>query len=437
MSKIGIIIQREYYSKVRKKSFIIMTLLGPILIAAVFALVAFLAMANQEERKVLVLDETPFFYEQIKDLDDLKFEYLKDMKLETAKTIAEENKYYALLHIPTGTEGNIDYIERNIVLYSNETPSISVQSYIEKRLEKEFENLKLKNNGVDAAILETAKTSIDIRLNDFSGGQKDKSITEKSMLIGGISGLLIYFFIFLYGVQVMKGVIEEKTNRIVEVIISSVKPFQLMMGKIIGSAMVGLTQFLLWVLLSSSFIFVIGMLFGVDQYDPATVAQRMDAAEAAQASSKMMELQSTMSSINFPLIIAMFAFYFIGGYLLYSALFAAIGSAVDNETDTQQFMLPITIPLILAIYSGFSVVENPDGPVAFWLSMIPLTSPITMMIRLPFGVESWQIILSIVLLILGFLGTTWFAARIYRVGILMYGKKPSYKELFKWLSYKN
>jgi ABC-2 type transport system permease protein len=280
-------------------------------------------------------------------------------------------------------------------------------------------------------------------------GKESKSYTEISMVLGMFSGILIYFFIFMFGAQVMRGVIEEKTNRIVEVIISSVKPFQLMMGKIIGVGMVGLTQFLLWVVLTFGIVTVVTSSFipkNVKQSATEQIIKQNKAYSPDQIPEQVIsqnkeggvnEVMDALNSVDFPVMIGAFIFFFVFGYLLYAALFAAIGGAVDNEADTQQFMLPITVPLILAIVMAQYVIQDPDGAVSFWFSIIPFTSPVIMMIRIPFGVPIYEVILSMVLLLLGFLGTTWLAGKIYRTGILMYGKKVNYRELWKWLRYRN
>jgi ABC-2 type transport system permease protein len=270
------------------------------------------------------------------------------------------------------------------------------------------------------------------------------------MILAMFSGILIYFFIFMFGAQVMRGVIEEKTNRIIEVIISSVKPFQLMMGKITGIGLVGLTQFLLWVILTGTIVTIATSSFSMKIKPGAATEQLMpsqakgmsiqlpNAADSTKVSGEQSnEVINAIESIDFTVMIGMFLFFFVFGYLLYAALFAAVGSAVDSEADTQQFMLPLTVPLILSIVMAQYVIQEPNGPVAFWFSIIPLTSPVIMMIRIPFGVPYLQIILSMVILVAGFLGATWLAAKIYRTGILMYGKKVSYRELWKWLKYKN
>jgi ABC-2 type transport system permease protein len=300
-------------------------------------------------------------------------------------------------------------------------------------------------------LLRSIKTSVDIStLKIGEDGKESKSYTEINMVLGMFAGILIYFFIFMFGSQVMRGVIEEKTSRIVEVIISSVKPFQLMMGKIIGVGLVGLTQFLLWVVLTFGIVTVVTSTMttkGVNQSATEQIMKQQQAMNPSTAeispdqkesgADNMGGIMEAINSVNFPVMIGAFLFFFLVGYLLYAALFAAIGGAVDSEADTQQFMLPITIPLILSIIMAQFIIRDPDGPVSFWFSIFPLTSPVVMMIRIPFGVPYMEVILSMVLLLIGFLGTTWLAAKIYRTGILMYGKKVSYRELWKWLRYKN
>ena len=278
-------------------------------------------------------------------------------------------------------------------------------------------------------MLEKAKASVVVSNQIISkDGIGQKSKTELSMAIGFISGLLIYIFIFMYGTMVMRSIIEEKTNRIVEVIISSVKPFKLMMGKIIGVSLIGLTQFLLWICFTSLLFFIVQGYF-----DNIT---EIEATQETEIQSMMLEGLMYLNNINLVEILFAFLFYFLGGYLMYGSLFAAIGSAVDAEADSQQFILPVTIPLILSFILIQPIMESPDSSLAFWMSIIPLTSPIVMMVRIPFGVADWELLLSIVVLIGSFILSTKIAAKIYRTGILMYGKKINYKELWKWLRYK-
>ena len=457
MKKIFLIIQREYLTRVRKRSFVVMTILGPLLMAATIVVPVYLATRTDETKSVAVLDETGIFYEKFKDADNIKFHYLVS-DIGSAKTNFIKSGDHALLYIPK-TEVTLP---TNAILYSEKSVSINVISYIKNVMSKQIEDVKLQARlrelqtdkqvpvSVDD-ILRSIKTSVDINtLKIGPNGQESKSYTEINMVLGMFAGILIYFFIFMFGSQVMRGVIEEKTSRVVEVIISSVKPFQLMMGKIIGVGLVGLTQFLLWVVLTFGIVTVVTstmtpkdvkksateqMLIHKQALNPSAAAA-LSGQQDSSSDEGMGGVMEAINSVNFPVMIGSFIFFFLVGYLMYAALFAAIGGAVDSEADTQQFMLPITIPLILSIIMAQYIIRDPDGPVSFWFSIFPLTSPVVMMIRIPFGVPYLQVILSMVLLLLGFLGTTWLAGKIYRTGILMYGKKISYKELWKWIRYK-
>ena len=416
MHKIWLIIKREYLVRVRKKSFIIMTILGPILMAALLIVPTFLATQTQENR-IIALNEDANY--NLEDSEFIHFTTIPTSEAELLKTDFSESPFYALLYI----EGE------NFTLYSNQQISLSVSKSIERQLEQLIEHEKLKLLGIDLQILEDASTEINITTKIISeDGNTSNSQAEASMGIGFLSGILIYMFIFMYGTMVMRGVIEEKTSRIVEVIISSVKPFQLMMGKILGVALVGLTQFVLWILLTIIISTVAELAF----LDANVMATEMNSSDQSVILAQVAELTG---GINLLQIFLAFIFYFLAGYLMYSALFAAVGSAVDAEADTQQFVLPITIPLILSFVLITPIMENPDGTLAFWMSMIPFTSPVIMMVRLPFGVANWELALSIGILIASFIATTWLAGRIYRTGILMYGKKATYKEIWKWLKY--
>jgi len=452
MHKIWLIIQREYLTRVRKKSFIIMTLLTPLLMAAFMILPGLLITMSGDEETVMVLDESGLFADKLENKKDLKFIPISG-SLEQAKTVYQETDNTALLYIP---KISIDD-PKGITVYGKKNTSLQTQIRLENALEKEIENQRFIASGLDRETLNKMEANVKLNtINLSSEGEKDNNaiITSAAGVVGAV---IIYFFIFLYGVQIMRGVIEEKTNRIVEVIISSVKPFQLMMGKIMGIAAVGLTQFLLWIILSFVAVTAVSAAFGIDaapspmeQYEAGKVAAEGESVanldeetpEAAAANSDefantIQDVTKSFANLPLLLIFGCFLFYFLGGYLLYGSLFGAIGAAVDNETDTQQFMMPITIPLIISFIMSYSVVlKNPDGAVAFWMSIIPFTSPIVMMVRVPFGVPAWELALSMGLLILGFIFTTWIAARIYRVGILMYGKKINYKELSKWLFYR-
>ena len=384
--------------------------------AALLIVPTFLATQTQENRIIALNEETNYILE---DSEFMHFTTIPTSEAKLLKTDFSESPFYALLYI----DGE------NFTLYSNQQISLSVSKSIERQLEQLIEHEKLKLLGIDLQILEDASTEINITTKIISeDGNTSNSQAEASMGIGFLSGILIYMFIFMYGTMVMRGVIEEKTSRIVEVIISSVKPFQLMMGKILGVALVGLTQFVLWILLTIIISTVAELAF----LDANVMATEMNSSDQSVILAQLAELTG---GINLLQIFLAFIFYFLAGYLMYSALFAAVGSAVDAEADTQQFVLPITIPLILSFVLITPIMENPDGTLAFWMSMIPFTSPVIMMVRLPFGVANWELSLSIGILITSFIATTWLAGRIYRTGILMYGKKATYNEIWKWLKY--
>lgn len=435
-----------------------MTILGPLLMAAIMIVPVYIATMTNEIKSVSVIDETGFFYGKFKDSESIKFHYLVS-DIGSAKSSFTKSGDYALLYIPK-TELSLP---SSAILYSKSQVNMNVKSYIKNVMGKRVEELKLEAKIRDLKLSEDAKLTTDDILRSIKAsvdistikigdeGKEEKSYPEVSMVLGMFSGILIYFFIFLFGSQVMRGVIEEKTNRIIEVIISSVKPFQLMMGKIAGIGLVGLTQFLLWVILTGTIVTIATSSFSSKNKTGHTAEQLMksrtngmtamqlpNAADSTKVTSEQTnEVIAAIESIDFPVMIGMFLFFFLFGYLLYAALFAAVGSAVDSEADTQQFMVPLTVPLILSIVMAQFVIQEPNGPVAFWFSIFPFTSPVIMMIRIPFGVPYFQIILSMTLLVAGFLGTTWMAAKIYRTGILMYGKKVTYKELWKWLKYRN
>lgn len=439
MNKINLIIQREYLTRVKKKSFIIMTFLTPILFAALVIVPVVLTQTMKDEtvKIIAVSDNTGLYGDVLKDKDFIVFKSVDD-EFSTLKKEFGKRGYYAVLEIKDDliTDPNA------ISLYSKKQVNLDIQNMISRQLRNHIRETKKASYNVENIdeILEDLNTSINITSIKWGkDGKARESSVEIAMVLGIISAFVIYMFIFMYGVQVMRGVIEEKTSRIVEVIVSSVKPFQLMMGKVIGLALVGLTQFVLWVLLSSLLITVAQATFMPDM--PANQAPGMEMLNAAQASqnggsAEFAKIINSLNAINIPEVLGFFLIYFLGGYLLYAAMFAAIGSAVDNETDTQQFMLPVTIPMVFAIYVAMSAINNPHGPLAFWCSLFPLTSPVVMMVRIPFEVPLWERLLSVGLLIVSFIGMTWVASRIYRTGILMYGKKVNYKEIFKWLKYK-
>lgn len=444
MSKVSLIIKREYLTRVRKKSFIIMTILGPILMASLFVVPVLMAKYDENEvSKIQVIDESGIFKGKLQDSESMVFE-MDTMSLPVAKTIFNPEQHTAILYIPANVVNNTGAI----MLFSAKQPNINLVTSIERTIQKELESMKLKGLGINQETLDQIKTRVRVNTRTLTEQGEEETSAGLTTIVGMLGGVLIYMFIFLYGAQVMRGVIEEKTNRIVEVIISSVKPFQLMMGKIIGIALVGLTQFLLWIVLTFTISSVVSNIFIDSNQMKEQMMHRQsplgtplpegveDGATVNSDKGELAGIMNSVDSINFPLLIGAFLFYFLGGYLLYGALFAAIGAAVDGESDTQQFMLPITIPLILSFIVAQSILQNPESKIGFWFSMIPFTSPVVMMVRIPFGVAPWELILSMVLLVAGFIITTWLAARIYRTGILMYGKKVSWKELGKWLFYR-
>lgn len=455
MNKIFLVIQREYLTRVKKKSFIIMTLLAPFLMAALFVVPIWLAMGEKTVHKIAVIDDSGITGDgDLKNTTYMKYEF-PPLKLQQAKDQLHDAPYDMILWIPANFIGGTN----GVALFYKKEPGIVVLEKIKQNLEAMRGNILLSQAGINLDTLSkiTALPAIQVNTTKIEeGGKETDTSTEISFAIGFMSGFLIYIFIFLYGVQVMRGVIEEKVNRIVEVIISSVKPFQLMMGKIVGVALVGLTQFILWIIMTFVLITVAqATIFSniklndnpiVKDNPSMTLKPGMNVTNFDMGAETKQQQQlenvnvtrifSDLMSRNFVLLISVFIFYFLGGYLLYSALFAAVGAAVDNETETQQFMLPITLPMVFAFIMAQAIIQNPEGPMAFWLSIIPFTSPVIMMVRLPFGVPAWELGLSMVLLVAGFIFTTWLAGRIYRTGILMYGKKVSWKELGKWLFYK-
>ncbi len=459
MSKISLIIQREYLTRIRKKSFIIMSVLGPLIFAAyVLIPMYFATLEDKEEKIMVVIDESKLFTEYRSDgpefviagTDYLKFQVVEGVPIETFREGFDESGYYGILFIPA----NILASESSLI-YSTKQTSVEISQYLERSMDNEIEHLKLAQHEIEdiERILAEVETSINVRnIKWTKDGKTQESNTGVVMGLGYLSGMMIFFFIFFFGSQVMRGVIEEKVSRIIEVIVSSVKPFQLMMGKIIGVGLVGLTQFLIWMVLSALLVTGLKAAFFPElNRTPTEQVVASDLFEQGSGDQEAMtpleeipevgdlemaqEIFDSLKSINAGVMIAAFLFYFIFGYLLYAAMFAVIGSAVDNETDTQQLIFPVIFPLILGIYVMISAINNPDNALSFWFSIIPFTSPVVMMVRIPFGVPWWQVALSASLLVGTFLGMTWIAGKVYRTGILMYGKKASYKEIWKWLRY--
>ncbi len=438
MGKIGLIIRREYLTRVKKKSFVILTLLGPILWGGLIIVPAYLNEATDSLKQIYIVDQTNVYYDIFENSPKAHFhKELHDAPLETLRAMFRDSDNVYILYIsPEVLQA------RKVTVFSKQTPNVNLTSYISITLASELQRDLLVKNKIDKSLVDEYIKPVSVTSAKIDSAKITN--TDKLSKIGFGLGIFIYVFIFLYSSQVMRGVIEEKTSRVIEVIISSVKPFQLMMGKILGIACVGLTQFLLWIILSVAVITPLSNSFLNDKHYkeisdsrhltigmPTSATENMDSGETA--SSKALEY---FGDQPWGLIIGCFVFYYVIGYLLYASLFAAVGSAVDSETDTQQFMLPVTVPLIFSMAISGIIVSNPDGPMAFWFSMIPLTSPIVMMIRLPFHVPAWQLALSMGMLLGFFVLMTWLAGRIYRTGILMYGKKASWKEVGKWLFYK-
>ena len=438
MRNIYLVIRREYLVRVKKKSFLIMTILAPILFVGLYAAVIWIAVGSVDLKTVQVVDESNLFKNEFKNTESLKFDYLSS-SIDSAKNQFQKSGANALVYIPK------DVIQepKSVRIYAAKNVSMDLKSSIENVIEKQIEEIKLSEAGITHKILEDSRVNVKSETISLSDEGEKTSSSAAATAIGGVCAFLIYMSVFIYGTQVMRGITEEKTNRIVEVIISSVKPYQLMMGKIIGVALVGLTQFILWITLTISLSSVATAVLSdrMPQDSKAMVKEmQMNAPAGGMPGSTVQnpvaEILGAVNSLNIPLILGCFLFYYLGGYLFYSALFGAVGAAVDNDADTQQFMLPITLPIIFSFVFAQFVLRDPDGSLAFWTSIIPFTSPIVMMVRIPFGVPAWEIALSMVLLVAGFMGTIWMAARIYRVGILMYGKKVTYKELAKWIFYK-
>ncbi|THF49926.1 ABC transporter permease [Flavobacterium supellecticarium] len=434
MSVLSLIIKREFIAKVRNKSFIVMTFLSPLLIVGMSFLIGYLVnMNNAEVKKVAIHDESGIFKNDFKDTKKTIYVDLSAMPLQVAKDTASKS-YEGLIYIPK--VNNPKELLTKVEYISDDSPSMDFIMSMEEVIDHQLTQNNLKELGFDYDKIEKAKTNASIHLTKFSGEDSIKGLNEIKIVIGSAFGYLIMMFIIIYGNFVMRSVIEEKTNRIIEIIISSVKPFQLMLGKIIGNSLAGLLQFTIWAIVGITLLIGVASFFGVQTGAQASINPEM--INAAQQ-----EMGGTMQSyikeiLNLPLgtLISCFVIYFIGGYFLYSSLYAAIGAAVDSETDSQQFLLPIIMPMMLGVYVGFfTVMNDPHGTVATVFSIIPLTAPIVMLMRIPFGVPWWQLVISITLLFGTFLLVVWFASKIYRVGILMYGKKPTWKELYKWLKY--
>ncbi|WP_194776107.1 ABC transporter permease [Pararhodonellum marinum] len=432
MNKILLVIRREYLSRVKKKSFLLVTLLTPLIFPTIMAVFLWIAMKDTGEdalRIIEVVDESNEFF--LESADQYVFTF-SNLSREEAKTLVQNGDRYGFLYIP-----KIDLTNPSgIVYYTNKTPSFALVNTLESSLKRKIEELRLFQSGIDPKLINSLRTNVSIQsITLDNAGEEKISNATVNFVIGFMTGILIYVFILIYGNQIMQGVIEEKSSRIIEILVSSIRPFQLMLGKIIGIGAVGLTQFLIWIVLIFAVTSVVVGYFGMqmpqqqamEMANPAAISAMGDSAEMAQ-------ILEVIYGINFIKLALTFVFYFIGGYLLYGAFFAAIGAAVDSPSDAQQFMFPVTIPLIIAYMGLFVfVLEDPNSQVSFWLSIIPFTSPIAMMGRASYGVPFFDLALSMGLLILGFLFTTWLAGKIYRIGILVHGTKVNYRTLWRWI----
>ena len=448
MSKISLIIEREYLTRVQKKSFILMTILSPIImVALVFAPIWLSKLSSDETRLIAIIDQTGLYKDIYHDTDEYHYTYTQGtLSPDQMRVDGDESAMpYAYVIIKDNLLDN----PQSMTIYSQKQITSSCELNIISQMEDYLKDEKLLSYNIPDIKRIIDESDINLQVDTIrleEDGAETQTSTEFVTIIGMAMTLIIYMFLMLYGGQVMSSVMQEKTNRIVEVMVSSVKPFELMIGKIVSIGLVGLTQLGIWIIFLVGIFLSAGAYFsfngGVDpaqMSDMAAMTTTMNGVDASQLSGDMgamAEVQQMLGSINITQLLVSFVFFFIGGYILYASLFAAIGSAVDNESDTQQFMVPITFIIIFALYAGIFSAENPDGPLAMWCSMIPFTSPIVMMVRIPFGVSTWELALSMVILYGSAIGLAWVAGRIYRVGILMYGKKPSYKEMIKWIRYK-
>lgn len=449
MNKTLIIIGREFTTRVRKKSFLVLTLVVPLLLAGFYAFLMWMLLKDDtQERKIAVVNHSTI-QQPFERINNNTFEYTDtDITEESAPGFLKQNNCYAVIRIPADVMTNPD-----IPIYSFSQVPMELKNEIAAQLRKRIEDIKRSAVIAETQVpdleekLTATQTPVLVRTLKVSEdtGEARESSSEIASAIGLVAGMVIYIFIFMYASQVMKGVIEEKTNRIIEVLVSSVKPFQFLLGKIIGVAAVGLVQFLIWVVFG--LILIIAMqAFFLPHLDlealrnAGSLAGGMpELSGGGNLSPEQLQIIRKVAMTIDPGFIAKFLgsflFYFIGGYLLYASLFAAIGAAVDNETDSQQFLTPLSIILVIGLYIGFAAMKSPESPLVFWSSLIPFTSPIVMLVRIPFGVPAWELVTSMLILVVSFIFFTWLSGRIYRIGILMYGKKVTWKELYKWLKY--
>lgn len=436
MKNIFLITKREYLTQVKKKSFIILTLLGPVLMIGFGLLIAFMFKANESSNTFNVVDKSGLFVGNLKSDESIKYVFVpQENEKALTSTLKDMDGIEGLLIIPALKDQNFDDLEKNTHLLLNKKIGFDTKTNVASDLSQIIKKEKIKTLGISEDQLTSLDKNFDLKTQNIVDNNKADSDLDFGVK-SGLSMVLMYavfMFIIIYGVRVMRSVLEEKNNRVVEIIISSVKPFELMMGKILGVTLVAITQFSIWITMSVAGALFLSTGFSAMQKQipggekSAEMLQKFDIKQTA------MEVSQILLDMNFPLIIFVFIIFFLLGYIFYSSMYAAIGSAVDNETETQQFTLFAIIPLMVGMYGSFTIMNNPEGPLGFWLSMIPFTSPVAMIARIPFGVPAWQIALSIFLLVISTLLMVYLAAKIYKVGILMYGNKASAKELWKWI----
>ena len=435
MNHTRLIIAREYLTQVKNKKFIIITLLIPFLIVGVGLFISFLSNINSDSIKnITVVDNSGIFKNSLLSTDTVKFSFLENLDEDEAKMISQDKNDDALIFIPYVMDiKNIDYVElsKSIKLISEDSPSLTLISSIESKLEKILTDLNYTSSGLDLDTIKESKIYINLVQVSFEGEESTKIDGILKMGFGFLLGMLLYMFVFIYGSMILRSVLEEKTSRIIEIIISSVKPTQLMMGKIVGTSLVAFTQIFIWTALTLVVSTLVSSIFGVSTSELNSI----DVSDA-QVNSGIQTFFSALFNLPLLNIFIAFVFFFISGLFLYGSLFAAVGAAVDSETDANQFMFPLSMPLIIGLYVGiFTVSEDPSGTIPTIFSHIPFTSPIVMMMRIPYGVPIYEQLISLSILVATFFAIVWFAAKIYRIGILMYGQKPSYKDLYKWLKY--
>ena len=432
MNNTGLVILREYLQRVRKGTFILLTLLGPVLYMLIIAAPILISQFMDDERSVQVVDETGLFDDAFANTGDYHFEK-SDLNSSEAEEKVQEGKKTGtfFLIIPA-----MDIHDPPTVrLIGDQSPGTQLESNIQAQLDNHIEKLRLRDHGLEEDFIASLRTSINLDTQVRTEEGFEAAGTGVASMAGFVSAILIYFFLFAYGGMVMQGVQEEKSSRIVEIIVSSVKPFQLMLGKIAGVALVGITQLILWLILT--FVLLVGAGLAIAFIAPE-IMQMPEEGSAGMAMTMegnplLQQSFDTLGQINFPLLFGSFLFYFLGGYLLYASIFAAIGASVENQNDSQQFMMPVMVPIFFGLLAIFPISENPGGSFAFWVSMIPFTSPIAMITRIPFGVPAWELLLSMSILVVTFIFVTWLAGRIYHTGILLYGSKPTFKQLVTWV----